>query len=162
MIHEGPEAIHGLDLLGRKEVMEEAAGLKLFMDTERGDAQRGVRVGLQDEAAALLAALERLGAVSAVLTSLQRTDPDLALANASIYLDAFGRVTLAWIWLQQGIVAASALRSDDVGINADHYRGKLQAMHYFFHWELPQTEAQWALLSRCDRSAYDMRDGWFA
>jgi butyryl-CoA dehydrogenase len=162
MIHEGAEAIHALDLLGRKVVMEEGAGLKLFMETVRGDAQRGVQVGLQDEAAALLTALEQLGAVSAVLTSLQRSDPDLALANASIYLDAFGRVTLAWIWLQQGIVATSALRSDDVRMHADHYRGKLQSMHYFFHWELPQTAAQWALLARCDRSAYDMRDGWFA
>jgi hypothetical protein len=142
--------------------MEEGAGLKLFMETVRGDAQRGVQVGLPDEAAALLAALEQLGAVSAVLTSLQRTDPDLALANASIYLDVFGRVTLAWIWLQQGVAATSALRSDDVGISADYYRGKLQAMHYFFQWELPQAAAQWALLARCDRSAYDMRDGWFA
>jgi butyryl-CoA dehydrogenase len=45
---------------------------------------------------------------------------------------------------------------------ADHYRGKLQCMRYFFQWELPQTDTQWALLQRVDRSAYDMRDEWFA
>ena len=162
MIHEGAEAIHAIDLLGRKIVMEEGAGLQLFMETVRGDAQRAVDVGLHDEAAALLAALEQLGAVSAVLTGLLRTDPDLALANASIYLDAFGRVTLAWIWLQQGRAATLALRPENGGTYADYYRGKLQAMRYFFQRELPQTQAQWALLARCDRSAYDMRNGWFA
>lgn len=162
MIHEGAEAIHALDLLGRKVVMEGGAGLKLFIETVRGDVQRGVQVGLQDEAAALLAALEQLRTVSDVLMSLLRTDADLALANASIYLDAFGRVTLAWIWLQQGTTATLALRSGDGRTDGDYYRGKLQAMYYFFHWELPQTQAQWALLARCDRSVYDMRDGWFA
>jgi len=162
MIHEGAEAIHALDLLGRKVVAEEGAGLGLYMETVRGDAQRGAQVGLQDEAAALLAALERLGAVSAVLTSLLRTDPDLALANASLYLDAFGRVTLAWIWLKQGSAATTALRAEDARTDGGYYRGKLQAMHYFFGWELPHTQAQCELLARCDRSAYDMRDGWFA
>ena len=44
----------------------------------------------------------------------------------------------------------------------DHYCGKLQAMRYFFRWELPVTEAQWPVLSRVDRSAFDMRDEWFA
>jgi butyryl-CoA dehydrogenase len=162
MIHEGAEAIHAIDLLGRKVVMEEGAGLQLFMETVRGDAQRAVDVGLHDEAAALLAAFGQLGAVSAVLTGRLRTDPDLALANASIYLDAFGRVTLAWIWLQQGRAATLVQRPENGGTYADYYRGKLQAMRYFFQWELPQTQAQWALLARCDRSAYDMRNGWFA
>jgi butyryl-CoA dehydrogenase len=96
------------------------------------------------------------------LTGLLRADPDLALANASIYLDAFGRVTLAWIWLQQGRAATLVLRPENGGTCADYYRGKLQAMRYFFQWELPQTQAQWALLARCERTAYDMRNGWFA
>ena len=160
MIHEGTEAIHGIDLLGRKVLAEQGAGLRLFVDTVRQDAGRASEAGLGDEAAALCAALDRLVEVSAGLAALQRSEPDLGLANATLSLDAFGRVTLAWIWLLQGRAAARALPAAS-GEAADHYRGKLQAMRYFFQWELPQTHAQWALLARADRCAYDMRDAWF-
>lgn len=161
MIHEGTEAIHGIDLLGRKVVMDEGAALHLFIETVRCDAQVAGEAGLGAEATALVSAVDELALVSAVLTGLQRTDPTLALANATVYLDAFGRVALAWIWLQQGRVATLALQSGAGGASADYYHGKVQAMRFFFQWELPQTEAQWALLARCDRSAFDMRDGWF-
>lgn len=160
MIHEGAEAIHGIDLLGRKVVMEQCAGLRLFVSTVRRDVQSAAEAGLRDEADALNAAMNRLEQVSEVLTALLRSDPDLALANATVYLDAFGRVTLAWIWIQQGRVAALAGAGADSEA-ADYYSGKLQAMRYFFQWELPQTEAQWSLLSRIDRIAFDMRDEWF-
>ncbi|HKR47095.1 MAG TPA: acyl-CoA dehydrogenase [Paraburkholderia sp.] len=160
MIHEGAEAIHGIDLLGRKVVMEQCAGLRLFISTVRRDAQSAAEAGLRGEADALNAALDSLAQVSEVLMALQRSDPNLALANATIYLDAFGRVTLAWIWLQQGRVATLRLAGANADA-ADYYSGKLQAMRYFFQWELPQTEAQWALLARVDRAAFDMRDEWF-
>ncbi|MDE1948203.1 MAG: acyl-CoA dehydrogenase [Burkholderiales bacterium] len=163
MIHEGAEAIQAIDLLGRKVVADEGAALDLFARTLRRDGARAAEAGLHGEAAALDAALARLAEVSAVLGRLQRSDPDLALANANVYLDAFGRVTLAWIWLRQGCVATLALADAPraAGAAADHYQGKLQAMRYFFQWELPLAEAQWALLARLDRSAFDMRDPWF-
>lgn len=161
MIHEGAEAIHGIDLLGRKVVIEQGAGLRLFVSTVRRDAQRAAEAGLREESTALASALDKLVKTSEALTALQRSEPDLALANATVYLDAFGRVALAWIWLQQGRVAAMALPG--AGMEAtDHYCGKLQAMRYFFRWELPQTEAQWNLLATVDRSAYDMHGEWFA
>ena len=161
MIHEGAEAIHGIDLLGRKVVMDGGAALRLFIETVRRDAHTAGQDGLRDEAAALLKAVEKLAWVSGVLTALQRSDPDLALANATLYLDAFGRVVLAWIWMLQGRVATRALQSVAAGKGAELYHGKLQAMRYFFRWELPQTEAEWVLLERSDRSAFDMKDSWF-
>lgn len=160
MIHEGAEAIHGIDLLGRKVSMEQGASLLLFIDTVRRDVQRAADAGLRDEAFALDAALDELARVSEALTALQRSDPDLALANATTYLDAFGRLVLAWIWLRQGRVAKDALVDADAEA-ANYYNGKLQAMRYFFQRELPQVEAQWAVLARVDRTAFDMRDEWF-
>lgn len=160
MIHEGAEAIHGLDLLGRKVVMEQGAGLQLFVEVVRRDAQRAAEAGLRSEADALDLALAQLVRVSEVLTALLRSDADLALANATVYLDAFGRVVLAWIWLQQGRLATLAL-TDASGEAVNYYRGKLQAMRYFFQWELPQAAAQWELLGRVDRTTFDMRDEWF-
>lgn len=161
MIHEGAEAIHGIDLLGRKVVMDEGAGLRLFIDIVRRDARRASEDGLREEAAALEAMLARLAQVSEALAVVQKGDPDLGLANANVYLDAFGRLTLAWMWLLQGRVAALALPGASEAA-ADHYRGKLQAMRYFFQWELPQTDAQWTLLASVDRCTFDMRDAWFS
>lgn len=160
MIHEGAEAIHGLDLLGRKVVMQQGAGLRLFSQAVRTEAQQAAAAGLPEEADALLRALNQLARTTSDLTALQSTDADLALANATLYLDAFGRVTLAWMWLRQGRVANQALVAAEPGAAA-HYRGKLQCMRYFFQWELPQAEAQWRLLASFDRTPFDMRDEWF-
>jgi alkylation response protein AidB-like acyl-CoA dehydrogenase len=160
MIHEGAEAVHGIDLLGRKIVLDNGAGLRLFVEAVRAEARSAGEAGLRLESTALGVALDRLVQVSGDLTALQRTDPDLALANANAYLDAFGRVAVAWIWLRQGRVATLALKGASMEAT-DHYCGKLQAMRFFFQWELPQAECHWRLLSSVDRSAYDMRDEWF-
>lgn len=51
---------------------------------------------------------------------------DLALANASVYLEAFGHIVMDWVWLEQALIAPidqSGGRTDDAAL----YRGKLQA-----------------------------------
>jgi butyryl-CoA dehydrogenase len=80
-------------------------------------------------------------------------DPQLTLANATVYLEAFGHVVLAWIWLEQSIAAN--------GHPGDFYDGKRQACRYFFRWELPRTAAQFALLESLDDTTLAMRDAWF-
>jgi butyryl-CoA dehydrogenase len=71
MIHEGAEAIHGIDLLGRKVVVQGGAALRLFIDTVDRDARSAAEAGLTDEAATLRAALARLAEVSESLMTLQ-------------------------------------------------------------------------------------------
>jgi butyryl-CoA dehydrogenase len=99
--------------------------------------------------------------VTDVLAALTRKDPDKALANATVYLDAFGRVTVAWLWLRQGLVAARALETNPGDADRQFYKGKLQAAAYYFDWELPQVEPQWRLLSEVNSIPYDMVDAWY-
>jgi hypothetical protein len=80
------------------------------------------------------------------------------LANASLYLEAVGHVVVAWIWLEQALVAARRLKAAD---DADFYRGKLQACRYFFQWELPKVAQQLELLASIDTTTLDMQDAWF-
>jgi butyryl-CoA dehydrogenase len=75
------------------------------------------------------------------------------LANASVYLEAFGHVVVAWIWLEQALAAAPRTGA--------FYDGKRQACRYFFRWELPRTQAQFDLLARLDDTTLVMRDEWF-
>jgi hypothetical protein len=78
------------------------------------------------------------------------------LANASIYLEAFGHTVVAWVWLEQALVAIGKVAHD-----ADFYKGKLQACSFFFKWELPRVQPQLNLLESIDTIALDMRDEWF-
>ena len=75
---------------------------------------------------------EALASVARTTGALYATrDPERMLANASVYLEAFGHVVVAWIWLEQALAAH--------GQAGDFYEGKRQACRYFFRWELPRT-----------------------
>lgn len=60
---------------------------------------------------------------------------------------------LAWIWLQQAVVAQ--------GETGDFYDGKRLAAQYFFHYELPKTATQFDLLDSGDRTTTDLDEEWF-
>jgi butyryl-CoA dehydrogenase len=159
-IHEGAEAIHALDLLGRKAVMQGGAAYKVFraaVEATLAEARRSS--ALQPLAASFTTPLARLDAVTGQLAALLATDPDRALANASVYLDAFGRIVAAWIWLKQALAAARGLASNPV--DGDFYRGKLQAARYYVSWELPATLPQFDLLAEVNSVPLDMQDEWF-
>lgn len=152
-IHEGTHGIQGLDLLGRKVVMRGGAGLALLGSLLRETADRATAAG--GELAALAGDLRTAGSrVTEVTAKLWSSgDPDLALANASIYLEAVGHTVLAWIWLEQLLVAD--------GRAGDFYAGKRQAGRYFFRYELPKTGPQFALLESLDRTTLDASANWF-
>jgi hypothetical protein len=97
MIHEGTHGIQALDLLGRKVVMNGGAGLKLLATRINATIERAGHVDGLAERNALAAALQRLGA--ATKAAWATGVPEEALANATPYLQAFGHVVLAWIWL---------------------------------------------------------------
>ena len=164
-IHEGTHGIHGLDLLGRKVTMQDGALLKSFA-AELEKTLAAVRAAnnlpagaqLQAHAAALDATWQRIGQVTQALHGAG--DMNRTLANASVYLEAMGHIVVAWIWLQQGVLAAQKLAAAGA-VDADFYRGKLQACRYFFHWELPKVGVQLDLLASLDSTTLDMQDAWF-
>jgi len=159
-IHEGAEGIHALDLLGRKAVMMNGAAYKVFRAAVDATlAQARASTAAQPLAAAFATPLARLDAVTAQLAALLATDPDRTLANASVYLDAFGRIVAAWIWLMQALAAERGLASRPA--DADFYRGKLQAARYYLAWELPVTAPQFDLLAEVNDVPLAMQDGWF-
>ena len=147
-IHEGTHGIQGLDLLGRKVVMNDGAGLTLLARTISATVERA---GEHPFGSQLAATLQRVIEVTEVLWGTD--DIDLTLANASVYLEATGHLVLAWIWLEQLLAC--------VGKDGAFYDGKRAAAAYFFRWELPRTTAQLDLLASLDRTTLDMQDAWF-
>ncbi|MCC2637172.1 MAG: acyl-CoA dehydrogenase domain protein [Moraxellaceae bacterium] len=160
-IHEGAEGIHGLDLLGRK--VAQGAGYQRFQAQVAMAVREAESLEATREFAGPLAeALRLLDSVTQRLLALTRENPDLGLANATVYLDLFGRITLAWVWARQAALAARALAEGGQGDSeAAFYQGKLQAARYFFRWELPEARAQADLLLAADSTCLDMQDAWF-
>jgi butyryl-CoA dehydrogenase len=153
-IHEGTHGIQALDLLGRKVAMEGGKALQLLgaRMTATIDAARATGdADLTAWAEALADALKRVARTTAALYAAR--DPERILANASVYLEAFGHVVLAWIWLAQALAAHGKV--------GEFYDGKRQACRYFFRWELPRTMPQFALLDSLDDTTLAMRDAWF-
>ena len=150
MIHEGTHGIQGMDLLGRKVLMEEGRGLQLLAARMQATIeQAGLIAELAPHASALKEALRHVGAATRAAWSTG--NPTDALANAVPYLQAFGHTVLAWIWLD--VALASRARATGPG-NAAH-TGRLAAARYFFHYELPKIGAWLKVVESRDLTCAD-------
>jgi butyryl-CoA dehydrogenase len=155
MIHEGTHGIQGMDLLGRKVVMDGGAGLTLLATTINHTITRAAQVpGLAEQGASLAAALQRLGAATKAAWSTG--SPEEALANATPYLQAFGHVVLAWVWLDVALAIQAQRPADDA-----FALGKLQACHYFYAYELPKVDAWLGVVASRSPVCREMQDAWF-
>nr|WP_284500498.1 acyl-CoA dehydrogenase [Microbulbifer sp. GX H0434] len=161
-IHEGTEGIQAIDLLGRKVPAGNLASYQLLQAEIRSTVmQARDNDGLTALAAALEAALQQLDRVTLSLQGQLQREADRGLANASLYLDVFGRVVVAWIWLRQALVADTALATSPTGDDENFYRGKLQAARFYIEWELPEIGAQVTLLESGNSVPFEMEDNWF-
>jgi alkylation response protein AidB-like acyl-CoA dehydrogenase len=149
-IHEGTAGIQGLDLLGRKVVMQGGAGLALLGETIGATTARAAGTEWAGFAADLDAAVARLGAVTATLWGAG--DPAVTLANATAYLEAAGHVVVAWLWLEQALATG--------GQASDFHQGKRAAARYFHHYELPKVAVHLDLLESLDRTVLDTPEAW--
>ena len=147
MIHEGSHGIQAADLLGRKVVMEGGRGLELLAARVTDTMKRAVqRPDRGEYATALGDALQKL--VAATKAAWATGDPGEALANAVPYMQAFGHMVIAWIWLD--IILAMP---PDSGQPADE--GRERAARYFYHYELPKLAAWLRVVESRDPTCAD-------
>ena len=162
-IHEGTEGIHGLDILGRKVPMNNMKGYKLFVE----EVTKTIEAARQNEATndfvvPLQSAMTTLDRVTESLLAKMKEDVDLGMANATLYLDVFGRILISWIWLKQAMIAAAGLDNKELHeSDINFYRGKLQAARFYIEWELPEINHQANLLQEINPVCFDMQDAWF-
>jgi butyryl-CoA dehydrogenase len=153
MIHEGTHGIQAQDLLGRKVVMEQGAGLQLLSQRIQATVTRAVSTDderLTRWGQQLTHALEHV--LQATRDAWSHAEPARVLANAVPYMQAFGHTVLAWTWLD---VALSSRESTDANI------GRMLACQFFFHYELPKIGAWLEVVARCDSTCVDMPEDAF-
>jgi alkylation response protein AidB-like acyl-CoA dehydrogenase len=157
-IHEGTHGIQALDLLGRKVVMRDGAAFRRLGERMEDTIRRASHARHPDTQrwAAMLG--DRVRRVAQVTQRAWAAgDPARTLANATPYLEAFGHVVLAWIWLEQSLAASKHYQRAD----GSFYHGKWQACRYFFLYELPKVDAMLELVESLDTTTLDMQDPWF-
>ena len=159
-IHEGAHAIHGLDLLGRKVSMRGGAALDALTGEIRATLADAARhPGLAEFATQLGDTLDILLTSTEAVNALRAAGEEgRAMANAGIYLDFFGHVVVAWMWLRQACVAQTALATSPTD---DFYQGKLRACQYFFRYELARVPERMRLVAAGDDTCLSMSNEWF-
>jgi len=133
-IHEGTHAIHGIDMLGRKVKMYDGAAFKALLheihttlNTAKTDSF------LLDYVSQLEKSLKQLQDTIDIV--LKTPDKELALANATVFLDAMGHIVVAWLWLWQAVTASKGLKKS-LPADLPFYQGKLSATKFFFRSHL--------------------------
>ena len=152
MIHEGTHGIQAADLLGRKVVMEGGKGLMLLAGRINATIERAMqKPALAEYGNALASALQKVGA--ATKAAWATGNPADALPNAVPYMQAFGHMVLAWLWLDlllaQGTAASPAAE------------GRARAARYFFHYELPKLPAWLRVVETRDPTCAEMPEEAF-
>ncbi|MFA6984701.1 MAG: acyl-CoA dehydrogenase [Arenimonas sp.] len=161
-IHEGSNGIQGIDLLGRKVLMENGAALQAMLAELRATAAEAAPLaGLVEFAAALQLTANTIHDTTRALTDcIADGRVRLGLANASLYLTLVGHGLIAWVWLKQAVIAARAIDAATAG-DRDFYQGKLAACQYFFRYELPLANAHAQLLSNLDNTTLEFNPDYF-
>lgn len=161
-IHEGTHGIQGIDLLGRKVSMAGGRFYEALMERIEatiGEAREYERLALcadhLDRAVKSMAT-----ATDAINAEKANGNVEKALANASLYLEAFGHTVVGWLWLRQAIKAIAGLAGNGEQ-TAEFYEGKVKACEYFARYELPKVLSLSGLLSVVDATALGMEDSEF-
>ena len=143
-IYEGTSGIQSLDLLGRKIPMQNGKAFQLLI------TEMMKTISMAKEMYEIKSYAEILAAVIAtykttlhhLLQFAKQGEVEKYLADASLFMELSGIVTLAWQWIKQAIVAQRALSGGGAEKQSTaFYESKMETMKYFFKYELPKNIA---------------------
>jgi alkylation response protein AidB-like acyl-CoA dehydrogenase len=162
-IHEGTTGIQGMDLLGRKVVVKNGRAFLLFIneieDTIGAAHKYNELRGFANDLNSTLTTLQDV--TQHLITIAQHQGPEIFLADATLYLEFFGIVTIAWQWLLQGVAVQRALNNGAKKADQNFYQGKMFTLRYFFAYELPKTLGLAKRLLDDDRLTVEMQTDFF-
>lgn len=162
-IHEGTTGIQGMDLLGRKVIMQNGQAFGIFASEVRSAiADASEYKDLQTCARQLSNCLSDLEKTTNELIGIaQKKGPEHFLADATLYLEFFGMTAVGWQWLLQGIAIQTALSAEVRKKDLSFYQGKMAALKFFFAYEVPKTLGLKTRLKQADGLTVDTQTDFF-
>ena len=142
-LYEGTTGIQSLDLLGRKVVMKNGAAMQHLTKEVIATIDAASKFDdLKPYAEKLKGASKELQEVIMHLVQFaMKGDHERYIADATIFMELMGTVTIAWQWLKMATVAKIALVTGNMVQTASFYEEKIHTMRFFFKYELPKTGA---------------------
>ncbi len=140
-IYEGTTGIQSLDLLGRKVTMKGGAAVQalvaemmtVIVEAGQVDALKPYAKKLGDK---LIQAQEVLGFLT---TFAKKGEYQRFVSDASLFMEFFSNIVIAWLWLEMALEAKKALLTGDQAHSTDFYESKVHAMKFFFKYELSKN-----------------------
>jgi len=157
-IHEGTTYIHGQDILARKVSMQNGKAFKLFqaeIDKVVVEAKKFAELdkNVKQLEAALLLMNELTDELYAKKANISK---EAFQADAVLYLELMGNITIAWQWLKQMVVAQAKLNSGST--DKAFYEGKIITGRYFFEYELVKIHSLAIRLRSDEKVTIEMTD----
>lgn len=162
-IHEGTTGIQGQDLLGRKmRIKNGKAGQLYLAEVRKAIAEAEGIAELKPFAEKLTQAAALLEKVTAKqFETAASQGAEMFLSDATVYLEFFSIIAIAWQWLRQATCATNALSKNPGEADTNFYQGKLAAFRYFFGYELPKIEGLSRRLLNNDGLTVTMKNEYF-
>ena len=141
-IYEGTTGIQSQDLLGRKMMLNNGEGSKLLLE----EIQKTIDKANQDNELKEWASSlnDQLDNTKKILFHLMpfaiKGDYEKFLADASVFMEFFSLILVGWSWLEIGVTTKHAISTNNTTLDTRFYQGKLDALEYFYVYELPKTK----------------------
>jgi alkylation response protein AidB-like acyl-CoA dehydrogenase len=156
-LHEGTNAIHSMDLLGRKVMSKGGAPLRALAEEIGSTVGRAREAGCDPElCTALEEAVATVGSTTMELGQRGMAgDAEGMLGHSWDYLDMFATLVIGWQWLNMAAVARTA------PISEERKRATEAATQYWIRTEIPRIPLL-ANLCRTNEDSYiNAKPGWF-
>jgi alkylation response protein AidB-like acyl-CoA dehydrogenase len=139
-LYEGTTGIQSQDLLGRKVTMSNGKALQLLSAEIMTTIKAASAIEeLQSYANTLGSKLKLTEKVLGhLMPHAMKGDYERYLADASIFMEFFSLIIMSWTWLDLGVHATKAAKSNGT-YSKEFYESKIHTMKYFFTYELPKT-----------------------
>jgi butyryl-CoA dehydrogenase len=145
-LHEGTTAIHGMDLLGRKMMLQGGKATMLLLQEVMIDIHKAAKYeDLKAYGDILSKNLDRLqGLMMHLMGVAQKEGTEAFLSDATLFLELFGLLVMGWIWLKMAVVA----KEND---GQEHCQSVLLCNQYYFAYEMPKSQGLFTRLSDTTR-----------
>jgi alkylation response protein AidB-like acyl-CoA dehydrogenase len=162
-IYEGTNGIQAMDLLSRKLPMADGRLFKtLIKEIEKTIESSSGMQQLTDGQSMLILALEKLTQTAErIRLSDEKKDQLVSYSFASLFLDVFGDVIMAWMLLWRGTIAQKRLQEKLKKKQIEFYAGQLKTAHYFFSVILPVTFGKMEAIQNLGGAAIEISDTAF-
>ncbi len=140
-IYEGTTGIQSLDLLGRKIMMGNGKALQYLAAELEASIQEARTHNELKPYAKILA--DQLSLSQDVLNFLvpfaMKGNYERFLSDATVFMEFFGTIIVAWQWLKMATHAKEALVTGNITYGEKFYESTIHTMKFFYKYEVPKT-----------------------